>query len=73
MFLPKLNGKDLLKQLKNNDELKDIPVIIITSDIDSEEEMLNVGAIDFITKPYPAKGIILARIKELLNCLKIDN
>ena len=66
LFLPKLNGKDLLKQLKNNNELKDIPVIIITSDIDSEEETLNIGAIDFIPKPYPAKGIILARIKRII-------
>ena len=70
LFLPKLNGKDLLKELKNNDELKNIPVIIITSDIDSEEEMLNIGAIDFITKPYPAKGIILARIKRILELFK---
>lgn len=66
LFLPKLNGKDLLKRLKNNDEYKNIPVIIITSDIDSEEETLNIGAIDFIPKPYPAKGIILARIKRII-------
>ena len=66
LFLPKLNGKDLLKQLKKSDELKNIPVIIITSDIDSEEETLNIGAIDFIPKPYPAKGIILARIKRII-------
>ena len=66
LILPKLNGKDLLKKLKNNDELKEIPVIIMTSDIDSEEETLNIGAIDFITKPYPAKGIIIARIKRII-------
>ena len=66
LFLPKLNGKDVLKRLKENNELKNIPVIIITSDIDSEEETLNTGAIDFIPKPYPAKGIILARIKRII-------
>ena len=62
LFLPNLNGKDILKRLKNNDEYKNIPVIIITSDIDSEEETLNIGAIDFI----PAKGIILARVKRII-------
>ena len=66
LFLPGLNGKDILKRLKSNDEYKNIPVIIITSDIDSEEETLNIGAIDFIPKPYPAKGIILARVKRII-------
>ena len=66
LFLPKINGKDLLKLLKEHNEFKNIPVIIITSDIDSEEETLNIGAIDFIPKPYPAKGIILARIKRII-------
>ena len=66
LFLPNLNGKDILKRLKNNDEYKNIPVIIITSDINSEEETLNIGAIDFIPKPYPAKGIILARVKRII-------
>jgi CheY-like chemotaxis protein len=51
--MPRMNGKQCLLHLKNNDRLKAIPVIIYTTSKNAEdkEEAKRLGAIDFITKP----------------------
>ena len=51
--MPKLNGKDLLRQLKATSQTRCIPVVIFTSsDLHSDiEEVYNIGANAFITKP----------------------
>lgn len=66
LILPKMNGIELLKIIKKDVELEKIPVIIMTSDSKSEEETLNLGAVDFIPKPYPRVGIVLARIRRII-------
>jgi diguanylate cyclase (GGDEF)-like protein len=62
LMMPKLNGLDLLSRLKEDPELKGIPVIVLTSDQASEVESLRRGAADFIPKPYPQPDVIRARI-----------
>lgn len=62
LMMPKLNGLDLLSRLKEDPDLKGIPVIVLTSDQDSEVESLVRGAADFIPKPYPQPDVIRARI-----------
>ena len=51
--LPDVNGLDICIQLKANDATKDIPVLFITSKVDAgfEEQVFDVGAADYITKP----------------------
>lgn len=51
--MPKLNGRQCLLKLKQQERLADIPVIIFTTSKldDDNEEMRRLGAIDFITKP----------------------
>lgn len=39
-----------------------LPVIVMTSDSESEVECLSLGASDFIPKPYPRQQVVLARI-----------
>ena len=60
--MPKLNGLELLPRLKEDPETKGIPIIVLTSDQESEVESLNRGAADFIPKPYPQPDVIKARI-----------
>ena len=60
--MPKLTGLELLPKLKEDPDLKGIPVIVLTSDQASEVESLNKGAADFIPKPYPQPDVIKARI-----------
>ena len=52
--MPKLNGIDLLKKLR---EKSDIPVIFLTSKDTEIDELLGfkIGADDYITKPFSPK------------------
>ena len=60
--LPDVDGLDVLRRLKGDLRLAGIPVVVMTSDIEAEVESLNLGAIDFIPKPYPLPNVILARL-----------
>lgn len=70
LILPDMNGMDILKQLSEEDILLSLPVIVLTSDRDAEVESLNLGAVDFITKPYPSPDVILARIKRTIELIE---
>ena len=61
--LPGMKGMDLLREIKKDIDLSRIPVIVLTSDTESEVDSLNAGASDFIPKPYPRHEIILARVR----------
>ena len=61
--LPGMKGLDLLREIKKDMDLSRIPVIVLTSDTESEVDSLNAGASDFIPKPYPRHEIILARVR----------
>ena len=62
LMMPKLSGLELLAKLKGDPDIKNIPVIVLTSDQASEVESLRKGAADFIPKPYPEPDVIKARI-----------
>ena len=62
LMMPFKSGKEVLQEIKSSQELEHIPVIVLTADQDAEIECLSIGAIDYIPKPYPQAGIILARI-----------
>ena len=51
--MPGMNGKDVLKQMKKNESLKPIPVIVITTSSSPKERAASyeLGANCFITKP----------------------
>lgn len=64
IVMPKITGYDICKLLKQDIQLKDIPVILVTS-LDSDYDKLRgfeLGAVDYITKPYYEKEVI-ARAK----------
>ncbi|WP_392531506.1 response regulator [Nostoc sp. C117] len=64
VMMPKIDGFETCKKLKENVETSDIPVIFMTanSDTDSKLKGLNIGAVDYITKPFNEEEL-LARIK----------
>jgi len=64
--MPRLTGKEVLRILKNDEELMNIPVIVMTADEKAELECLNLGALDFIPKPYPMWEIIRARVNKCI-------
>ena len=62
LIMPKMTGLELLSRISEEPDLKGIPVIVLTSDHDSEVESLRNGAYDFIPKPYPQPDVIKARV-----------
>lgn len=62
LIMPRMTGLELLARISEEPDLKGIPVIVLTSDHDSEVESLRNGAYDFIPKPYPQPDVIKARV-----------
>ena len=60
--MPQMSGMEVLKVMKEEEELRSIPVIVMTADQTAEVDCLKIGAIDFIPKPYPSAEIIQARV-----------
>lgn len=62
--MPELNGYEVCKILKESQKTKNIPIIFVTAkNSEADEEVgLNLGAIDYITKPF-SKTIVKLRIK----------
>ena len=65
--MPVMNGYEFLHAVKDDDLLKEIPVVVATgsSDIEEEERCLELGATDFVIKPYK-KNIVLKRISNII-------
>ncbi len=65
--LPEMDGYEALDKLKENEETKDIPVIMLTSknDIDSVSKCLGKGAHDYIVKPFDHNNLI-ARVRKAI-------
>jgi len=71
IIMPKMDGFSVIKQLKSNVNTHDIPVIFITAltDVNNEEKGFNLGASDYIQKPFHAV-CVLARVKLHLQLAK---
>jgi len=54
LSMPDMDGFELVEKMRQNEELKSIPVIFVTGETDqfSEERGLKLGAVDYIKKPY---------------------
>ncbi len=52
LMMPKMNGFDTLKSIRDSDKYKDIPIIVVTSEETERKSTYKLGANDFISKPY---------------------
>ena len=66
-MLPNISGMEVLKKIKNDQELKETPVIMLTAKNMERDKVkgLEEGADDYITKPFGIKEL-LARINSVL-------
>ena len=64
VMMPGMDGYQVCSRLKRNPATCDIPVIFLTARADAEDEAfgLELGAVDYITKPV-TPAILLARVK----------
>ncbi|MEO8295010.1 MAG: type II/IV secretion system protein [Gemmatimonadota bacterium] len=65
--LPGLDGYSVLAQLRSREQTRGIPVIVLTAkgDEDNEVRVFELGADDFLTKPFRARALS-ARLEALL-------
>ncbi len=69
ILLPKMNGFEVLKELKNNKETNQIPVILLTnlSQKNEIEQGLALGAQDYLIKAHFMPSEVMDKIKKVLN------
>lgn len=67
IMMPKMDGLQAVEEMRKDNELKKIPIILLTarSDEKTEVEGLNKGSDDYITKPISTTKLI-SRIKAVL-------
>ena len=72
IMMPGMDGYEVLRQLRAGERTRDIPVIFLTakSEVEDERIGLELGAVDYITKPI-SPPIVLARVKNHLDLKKM--
>ncbi len=66
LMMPVMNGFEVLELVREDEELRHIPIIVLTAEKKAELKALQLGAADFITKPFDMHEIILARVGRII-------
>lgn len=71
LMIPKISGEELCSKIRN---ISQVPIIMLTakSDEDSKIEGLDIGADDYIVKPFSPRELV-SRVKALLRRTYRDN
>ena len=72
VMMPGLTGFEVCRQLKQQENTKQIPVIFVTALNDEQDETqgFDAGAVDYITKPI-SPAIVKARVKTHLSLVRV--
>jgi len=64
IMMPGMDGFDVCREIKNNKETQDVPIIFLTakSDEDSIARGFSLGGVDYITKPFNPNELV-ARVR----------
>ncbi|MFM7562415.1 MAG: response regulator [Planctomycetota bacterium] len=67
LMIPVLDGLEVCKRLRASQETRDLPIIMLTAKSEETDQVVgyNVGADDYVTKPFSVK-VLMERIKSLL-------
>lgn len=66
LMMPVMDGIEVLEYVHDHESLRHIPIIVLTADKNAELQALQLGAADFITKPFDVHEIILARVSRII-------
>jgi DNA-binding response OmpR family regulator len=66
-YMPRINGVDLVRQLRENADFNDLPIIMVTASGSEEDVLLGLaaGVDDFVTKPF-SPDELAARVRTVL-------
>ncbi len=69
LILPKMNGFDVLKKIKEDEEIKAIPIIVLTNleSLEDIEKALELGAATYLVKANYSLEEVLEKIKKAIN------
>ena len=72
VMMPRLDGFGLLREVRNDQDLRDLPVIVLSARAGEEArvEGLNAGADDYLTKPFSARELV-ARVNANLEMAQL--
>jgi phosphate regulon transcriptional regulator PhoB len=67
LMLPGLNGLEVCRQLRSNESLAHIPILIVSAKSEEADRIvgLEIGADDYVSKPFSMREVI-ARVRALL-------
>jgi len=67
LMLPKLSGLDICREIRRDDSLNRLPILMLTARGDEADRVvgLEMGADDYVTKPFSPRELV-ARVKALL-------
>ena len=66
LIMPEMDGFQVLSKVRGSEHLSHIPVVVLTAEKDAELLALQMGAADFITKPFDMHEVILARVGRII-------
>lgn len=65
LWMPVITGDEILKTLRSNDGIKNLPVIIMSAAQDGKLIATEAGADDYISKPFDI-DVLIAKVKALI-------
>ena len=69
LVMPKMDGMEMLRKLKEDSEIRDTPVVILTnlSDYERISEALSLGAMDYLVKANYKLEDLLEKVKTVIS------
>ncbi|MHB1399641.1 MAG: sigma-54-dependent transcriptional regulator [Trichloromonadaceae bacterium] len=74
IMMPGMDGYEVCRQLKNDEQTRDVPVIFISAleEVIDRVRAFEVGGVDFITKPFQAQEVV-ARVRTHLALRRVKS